>query len=95
MILSSTDEINFVESFNVMPNPNSGEFIIQIELSAAENLRIELVDVLGRKLREWNLSGQQSMQIPVDISEQASGMYLVLLRSEDGKIQSKKVTVAK
>ncbi len=95
MILSSTDEINFVESFNVMPNPNSGEFIIQIELSTAENLRIELVDVLGRKLREWNLSGQQSMQIPVDISEQAGGMYLILLRSEDGKIQSKKVTVGK
>jgi hypothetical protein len=95
MILSATDESNFVESFNVMPNPNNGEFIIQIELSTAENLRIELVDVLGRKLREWNVSGQQSMQIPVDISEQASGMYLVILRTENGNIQTKKITVGK
>jgi hypothetical protein len=95
MILSATDESNFVESFNVMPNPNNGEFIIQIELSTAENLRIELVDVLGRKLREWNMSGQQSMQIPVDISEQAGGMYLVILRTENGNIQTKKITVGK
>jgi hypothetical protein len=78
-----------------MPNPNNGEFIIQIELSTAENLRIELVDVLGRKLREWNMSGQQSMQIPVDISEQAGGMYLVILRTENGNIQTKKITVGK
>jgi hypothetical protein len=95
MILSSTDGINFVESFNVMPNPSNGAFTIQIELATIQNLEIELVDVLGRKLREWNMTGQQSMQIPVDITEQAGGMYLVILRSEDGKIQSKKITLTK
>jgi hypothetical protein len=78
-----------------MPNPSNGAFTIQIELATIQNLEIELVDVLGRKLREWNMTGQQSMQIPVDITEQAGGMYLVILRSEDGKIQSKKITLTK
>lgn len=92
---SAIDEPELVESFAIMPNPNTGQFVVQIELAEAKDARVELVDVLGRSLREWNFAAEQQITIPVDISNQAGGMYLLILRTNDGNMQTRKVTVGK
>jgi hypothetical protein len=56
---------------------------------------LELVDVLGRNLRNWNFSNETQIRVPVDISEQEGGMYFVVLRMENGSLKTQKVTVSK
>ncbi len=92
---SAIDDTEFVEDFNVLPNPNNGQFVVQIELANTQDLSVELVDVLGRQLRNWQFAAQQQITIPVDISEQAGGMYFLVLRTADGKMQTRKVSVGK
>jgi hypothetical protein len=92
---TSIEGIENISNFIVVPNPSSGQFTIQIDLSSAENLRVELVDVLGRNLRNWNFSNETQIRVPVDISEQAGGMYFVVLRMENGSLKTQKVTVSK
>jgi subtilisin-like proprotein convertase family protein len=95
LIIVAIEGIETVEQFVVMPNPSNGEFTIQVDLAMLQNLKVELVDVLGRSLRVWNFSETDQLRIPVDISEQAGGMYLVILRTEDGKLMTRKVSVTK
>ena len=95
LIVVGIEDIESVQNFLVVPNPSNGQFQIQVDLSAAQDLTIQLVDVLGRTLLEWNVSQQTQVRIPVEISEQAGGMYLVVLRSNNGEIQTRKVSISK
>jgi serine protease len=53
---------------------------------------LELVDVLGRRLKEQLVNLEQGVnQFQIDIRELPSGVYWVLLRLEDGTILSQKV----
>ena len=95
LIVVAVQPIEIVQNFDVLPNPNNGAFLIQVELNEVQDLQIELIDVLGRRLREWNFSQESQITVPVDISEQAGGMYLIVLRTADGKLQTRKVTIGK
>ncbi len=95
LLNTSVEDLTLVQEFQVLPNPNTGDFVIRIELAEIQDVRVQLLDVLGRHLREWNFGQEQQILIPVDISDQAGGMYLVVLRTQDGKLETRKVTVAK
>jgi len=82
-----------LSQFDVLPNPNSGSFQIQISFSKVENANVRITNVLGQVLREYNYT-EQAFSIPVDIQQQASGVYFVVLKTEDEFI-TKKVTITK
>ena len=92
---TSISGIDVISQFNVLPNPNNGDFIINIDLNTAQNLTIDLTDVLGRNIRNWNFSNESQLRIPVDIKEQAGGLYFVVLKTETGFVKTLKLTVSK
>jgi hypothetical protein len=92
---TSISNVDVVNNFNILPNPNNGEFIINVDFTTSQNLSIELVDVLGRNIRNWNFTQQSQLRIPVDIKEQAGGMYFIVLKTDSGLVKTLKLTVSK
>jgi hypothetical protein len=82
-----------INQFDLMPNPSTGAFTININFAEIKQANIQITNVLGQVLEECNYNKQQ-ISIPVNIAEQANGVYFVVLRTEQQSI-TKKITINK
>ena len=80
------------KSFEIYPNPNNGNFILNFKNSTIKNSTINIFNVLGEKVRVINISNLNSTQI--DISEFGFGAYYVQVTVNDKSV-TKKVFVTK
>jgi 1,4-alpha-glucan branching enzyme len=72
----------FAQSIRVYPNPSVGSFAISINDTDASALELSVSDLTGRILYLFNDdTPQQERHISIDLSGQASGLYLIKLRS--------------
>lgn len=85
--------ISSLASFEIIPNPNAGNFQIQVEFDNSRPATIQLTDVLGRVLRTYTYEST-SFTIPVDLKDQAAGVYFVVLQTESQRT-SRKVVITK
>jgi hypothetical protein len=75
---SDVEEIDFVETYNIFPNPTSGLFEI-----TGENIQvIEVINTIGQSIYKGNSA-------IVDITSQAKGIYLVMITTDKGTITKK------
>lgn len=84
------------QSVNVFPNPlEGGRLNVQIEGMAAEEVKIRLVDVIGRVLLSENVHLKSDQElVPLEFGEnRASGVYVVEVRTEKGALHRQKVIV--
>jgi len=93
IVFSGLEGIPNLSLFDVVPNPNTGEFTIRVNFTQAKDATVRLTNVLGQVLREYNYS-DATFNIPVDVQHQASGVYFVVLNTNDKSI-TRKVIVAK
>ncbi|SMO91150.1 T9SS type A sorting domain-containing protein [Gracilimonas mengyeensis] len=65
------------------PNPFNPTTMVPYELSQAVEVRISLYNIFGQKVREYNLGLQQpgAYQHPVEMNQQASGVYLLKMQA--------------
>jgi hypothetical protein len=82
------NDFTLVDAFNVYPNPNQGQFTIDIQLIAETDARLRIHDILGRTVLEQNLQGQ-SFQVAIDAKTWTSGAYFVQLISANGQTTRK------
>lgn len=73
-------------SGEIFPNPNSGEAIIQFDLSIAGSYTITVSDISGRSIKsirsDKKVEGQQ--KIKMDLSELSHGVYCCSIHSNEG-----------
>ena len=50
------------------PNPNHGSFQINVETEPAENIRIAITDMTGRKVQEVHAASNKPVRIQMDVS---------------------------
>lgn len=82
--------INDIESANeisIYPNPSTG--VYTLSLPENENFQISIVDLMGREVYSKSISNTKSLSI--DISNQASGLYMMKLKSSKGTVIKKLV----
>ena len=77
--------------FKILPNPNNGEFVIDI-LEPKSDLAIEVYDLLGHRLE--SLKGNNYQTNYMLNLHVANGVYLVKV-SNGGLISSSKITISK
>jgi PKD repeat protein len=94
LVLSGMAILDNVHNFTLLPNPNDGNFSIDIQLNQAESHTVHLVDVLGRTLYQWNLN-QIINHIPVNMSNLSAGVYFVVLKNGKEIQHSKKLVISK
>lgn len=75
-----------VNKISIFPNPSSGVFTIDTELTKGE---LEIYNVLGEKVKSLQIA---SSKVEIDLSAQPKGIYFIKLQSED-KIYSQKLII--
>jgi len=102
----STDIIDSVISyetieekvFNVYPNPAENVLNIDYSLSETAEVEFQVVDILGRNVLKFNSDYIQSNEIKteqISLTKVPTGIYIVYLTSNKGKISSRKIIVNK
>lgn len=68
---------------SVSPNPNNGEFVLNVEALQVERLVMKITDGLGRTVVEEQLAGQTNIRKDINIANEADGVYFLQLMAND------------
>jgi hypothetical protein len=77
--------------YAIAPNPNHGEFSIQLESSTETKILIQLLDASGKLLFERNFIVKSFM--PIAFTGLGSGTYLLRILHQDNRVTSEKIIV--
>ena len=86
----SNEEVLKNKILSVYPNPNNGQFEVELQGYEGEEISIEVTDMSGKLISIYNFENvADHIKKPIDISKQPNGMYLVNILSKDGVKVSK------
>jgi len=86
------EDENIEQIFFVYPNPNTGQFILEMDLQEKTKLSIKLYHFTGQLIHSEvidNVTGNYTQQM--DLSRYAKGIYYVQIMTEKGFVTSKVV----
>lgn len=86
----STQMIEGLQSFSIFPNPSNGQFNVKVSFDNPKNLTLEILDITGRIIQFSPLEKAKEKQWSVDISNFASGLYLVKVKA-DGEFLTERI----
>jgi hypothetical protein len=90
----SLDADQLDKAIHIYPNPSNGLFTVGISGIAGTDVEIKIVSADGKSLvDEKHFDISDDMQIPVDISNQAAGVYVLKVITLDGLEIYRKLTV--
>ena len=93
MALAALEDYNGIEDMTIYPNPAVDAFTIDLALSQAEHLTVQLLDMTGKVLRQCAFEGDEGAnQFRFDIQGVAKGLYLLQVSTSTGN-SVRKVTV--
>lgn len=84
------NNVGFKASVTIAPNPTSGDANLTIELEQNQEMTIQLVDLSGKmvwqKSNQEFFAGQNNVNLP--LSNQASGIYMYVIKDTKGRVLS-------
>ena len=75
----STDEVQFLETINIAPNPTSGLTFMNLSFNSSVDLKVEVVNVVGQNVFFAQASNTMQENFEFDLSNYSSGMYFIRL----------------
>ncbi|HNV99568.1 MAG TPA: T9SS type A sorting domain-containing protein, partial [Chitinophagales bacterium] len=92
-VCSSIGDISTLNSLDIYPNPTNGQFTVNLNTLPVSEMQITVCNVTGAQVYSTILQNPNgSVQLPVDISGVASGVYQVKLTA-NGKSISRSIVV--
>ncbi len=82
------------DGFRIYPNPSNGEINLTFDLVEAKDMSIKVVNILGDEIAIRNYQDIKQNTVKFDLTEIASGVYFVVLKTDVETI-SKKIVVQK
>lgn len=76
---------------NIYPNPGNSDMLLPLQADAAAQITLTLFDLEGKKLRTINraVDAAGNYEIPLDLQNQRSGIYLLRIESDTFKTTRK------
>ena len=74
---------DLIETFTLSPNPTQGKFYLEVEMQKSDDVRVEVRDILGRKIYEEQRQNFISGTFETDLTDFAAGVYFVNLYVEN------------
>ena len=88
------EETNAINDFNIYPNPSKGSINISCELVNTTNVTITVSNLLGEVISKIEKQKVSSLNIPIDLSLQSSGIYYVKIQTASETL-TKKISLVK
>lgn len=86
------DEVNLDDAISMFPNPNSGEFKINIALAESQDVNITLYNTIGQVVETRSLQNVSSTVVDFNLSNKSEGFYFVNVKTKNGDI-TKRISV--
>lgn len=87
----SIDEV--IDRLDLYPNPNNGEFNLEIESQFGMDYRIEIVSITGQLVYSNQIKSEQNyFALPINIENKTPGVYLFKLVGNEG-IMTRRIVV--
>lgn len=82
---TSISEIENLQTFEIFPNPNDGNFFMKLEFDEIENIEISILNDLGQIIQRYNRRDNFILE-KTKIARFASGLFFVKIKTENGVI---------
>lgn len=82
---------NWINEFQIYPNPTEGEFSIVFGLNESRDLNIEIMNIIGEKVFTKGFTQIKDQSINFDLNALAAGVYFVTIQSGNNRISKKLV----
>ncbi len=82
LVVSTEDEIETLDFLEIYPNPTSDIITLSIGFTSRADLRAEVFNLMGQQIFHTVEDAVQQVTIPVDLSSQPSGIYLLRIWSD-------------
>ena len=83
----SISEAELVSEFTLFPNPSVEEVTVRLALLQPMNFDVTIMDLSGKSIQSHTIYGQQGLNdVMLDVRNLASGMYMVEVNAQGGKI---------
>jgi hypothetical protein len=76
-------------TLNVYPNPSDGHVYINIDLTEKANGKVEIKDIMGKKVYEYSFRELSAESIEADLSHLPEGIYFVNLQTDKSLLTKK------
>jgi hypothetical protein len=83
----------FLSEFSVYPNPNNGEFNLEIETKSSTDVVVSISNTLGQEVYNRELSSVTQFKGSIDVSYLQTGIYILQLHDNEGVIATEKLIV--
>ncbi len=90
--VSTTEIFANDESLNVYPNPNTGEFTLNLISGKTEDVMVTISNVVGEKVRDLNIATNKQFNVKLD---QPAGLYIISAVTASGAKYTSKIVVSK
>ncbi|MCB9342241.1 MAG: T9SS type A sorting domain-containing protein [Lewinellaceae bacterium] len=88
---SDVTEIASIQSLDISPNPSSGVSVLNLVLREQMPVKIQIHDAIGRLIADKPELETNTLTLPLDLSNQAPGVYYISIGLENEKIVRKLV----
>lgn len=93
ILLESTaiTEISNLETFEIFPNPNTGEFYVKLAFKQKEAAEIAILNDLGQLIQKYNWSGDFILE-KIKLAQLTAGIFFIKIKTDEG-IKVKRVVI--
>lgn len=78
------EEANFDGNVSVYPNPNNGQFTVEVEMSRQMDITVGLYDMVGKQVwLDEGLGNTSSLRKQYDLSHMPDGVYFLRIYADD------------
>lgn len=78
------NELEIENRLLIFPNPNDGQFMVEVEGAVGSDAKLEIMDITGRSIYTKKMeSDTQFAQGKVDLSEMPAGQYFAIVRTSE------------
>ena len=74
---SAAQEAAFLQALELSPNPSTGVSVLSLKLDHQMPVKVEVRDAIGRLILENPTQTIKDLTLPIDLSQQAAGVYHV------------------
>lgn len=94
MSTNELESFTLIENVAVSPNPNKGEFEVNIHSKIESDIRIEIQDMMGRVIIQQEFNNSTGNQVVhIEMNECAKGIYNCVITSKRGERIVRKIMV--